>query len=75
MITVLQENTTQGGSQDPLRSQSEQLLYRVLPQVRADDAEPCKTIEGAVAQLVENGTYAEIAAKYPDIQNNLTLLG
>ena len=42
---------------------------------RADDAELCKTIEGAVAQLVENGTYAEIAAKYPDIQNNLTLLG
>ena len=39
------------------------------------DAELCKTIEGAVAQLVENGTYAEIAAKYPDIQNNLTLLG
>ena len=42
---------------------------------RADDAELCKTIEDAVAQLVENGTYAEIAAKYPDIQNNLTLLG
>ena len=32
-------------------------------------------IEGAVAQLVANGTYAEIAAKYPDIVNNLTLLG
>ena len=42
---------------------------------RADDAELCKQIEGAVAQLVANGTYAEIAAKYPDIVNNLTLLG
>ena len=42
---------------------------------RADDAELCAQIEGAVAQLVENGTYAEIAAKYPDIVNNLTLLG
>ena len=42
---------------------------------RADDAELCATIEGAVAELVANGTYAEIAAKYPDIVNNLTLLG
>ena len=42
---------------------------------RADDADLCAAIEGAVAQLVENGTYAEIAAKYPDIVNNLTLLG
>ena len=42
---------------------------------RADDAELCAQIEGAVAQLVANGTYAEIAAKYPDIVNNLTLLG
>ena len=42
---------------------------------RAGDAELCAQIEGAVAQLVENGTYAEIAAKYPDIVNNLTLLG
>ena len=42
---------------------------------RADDAELCAQIEDAVAQLVANGTYAEIAAKYPDIVNNLTLLG
>ena len=42
---------------------------------RADDADLCAAIEGAVAQLVKNGTYAEIAAKYPDIVNNLTLLG
>ena len=42
---------------------------------RADDADLCAAIEGAVVQLVENGTYAEIAAKYPDIVNNLTLLG
>jgi len=42
---------------------------------RAGDTELCAQIEGAVAQLVENGTYAEIAAKYPDIVNNLTLLG
>ena len=42
---------------------------------RSSDAELCEQIEGAVAQLVANGTYAEIAAKYPDIMNNLTLLG
>ena len=34
----------------------------------------CDFIEDAVAQLVENGTYAEIAAKYPDIVNNLLFL-
>ena len=42
---------------------------------RAGDAELCEAIEGAVAELVENGTYAEIAAKYPDIVNNLIFLG
>jgi len=41
---------------------------------RADDAELCATIEAAVQTLVENGTYAEIAAKYPDIVNNLLFL-
>ena len=41
---------------------------------RAADAELCAKIEGAVAQLVENGTYAEIAAKYPDIVDNLIFL-
>ena len=42
---------------------------------RAGDEELCATVEDAVAQLVANGIYAEIAAKYPDIANNLTLLG
>ena len=42
---------------------------------RDGDEELCATVEDAVAQLVANGTYAEIAAKYPDIANNLTLLG
>ena len=41
---------------------------------RSGDAELCTKIEEAVAQLVENGTYAEIAAKYPDIVNNLLFL-
>jgi len=42
---------------------------------RSGDSELCSQIEGAVAQLVENGTYAEIAAKYPDIStNNLLFL-
>ena len=41
---------------------------------RSGDAELCAQIEGAVAALVENGTYAEIAAKYPDIVNNLLFL-
>ena len=42
---------------------------------RAADKELCETIEGAVKTLVDNGTYAKIAEKYPDIVNNLTLLG
>ena len=41
---------------------------------RSGDAELCASIEGAVAELVKNGTYAEIAAKYPDIVNNLLFL-
>ena len=41
---------------------------------RAGDEELCKAIEDAVAQLVENGTYAKIAANYPDISNNLLFL-
>jgi len=41
---------------------------------RADDADLCAQIEDAVAALVENGTYAEIANKYPDIVNNLLFL-
>lgn len=41
---------------------------------RAGDEALCAEVEGAVAALVENGTYAEIAAKYPDIVNNLLFL-
>ena len=41
---------------------------------RPADKELCEKIDGAVAQLVENGTYAEIAAKYPDIVENLIFL-
>ena len=41
---------------------------------RADDKELCASIEGAVKTLVDNGTYAKIAEKYPDIVNNLQFL-
>jgi polar amino acid transport system substrate-binding protein len=41
---------------------------------RAGEEDLCETIEEAVAELVENGTYAEIAAKYPDIVNNLLFI-
>ncbi len=42
---------------------------------RNGEDDVCKTIEAAVAKLVADGTYAEIAAKYPDIpQNNLAFL-
>ena len=43
---------------------------------RSGDAELCKTVDEAVQALVENGTYAEIAAKpeYADIVNNLLFL-
>ena len=41
---------------------------------RSGDQALCDEIQGAVAALVENGTYAEIAANYPDIVNNLLFL-
>lgn len=43
---------------------------------RSTDADLCAAIEGAVAQLVENGTYAEIAGKedYADLIPNLIFL-
>ena len=41
---------------------------------RADDQATCDAIEAAVSQLVADGTYAEIAAKYPDIVDNLIFL-
>ena len=41
---------------------------------RNGDEELCAQIEAAVAELVANGTYAEIAADYPDIVNNLIFL-
>ena len=43
---------------------------------RSGDAELCAQVEAAVAALVANGTYAEIAAKagYEDIVNNLLFL-
>ncbi len=44
---------------------------------RASDAELCAQVEGAIQELVANGTYAEIAAKeeYAEIVNNLIFLG
>ena len=41
---------------------------------RSGDQEICDAMEGAVAELVESGEYAEIAEKYPDIVNNLLFL-
>lgn len=41
---------------------------------RADDKDLCASIEKAVAELVAEGKYAEIAAKYPDIVDNLLFL-
>lgn len=41
---------------------------------RSSDEELCKSVEGAVQELVADGTYAEIAESYPDIVNNLLFL-
>ncbi len=41
---------------------------------RSDDQELCDTVQAAVQKLVDNGTYAKIAEKYPDIVNNLLFL-
>ena len=41
---------------------------------RAGDEELCQKIQDTVQELVEDGTYAKIAEKYPDIVNNLLFL-
>ena len=41
---------------------------------RSGDQELCDTVQAAVQKLVDNGTYAKIAKKYPDIVNNLLFL-
>ena len=42
---------------------------------RAGDQELCDTVAGRRAEdLLDNGTYAKIAEKYPDIVNNLLFL-
>lgn len=41
---------------------------------RSGDQELCDTVQAAVQKLVDNGTYAKIAEKYPDIVNNLLFL-
>ncbi len=41
---------------------------------RSGDQELCDQIEAAVQQLVDNGTYQQIADKYPDIVSNLIYL-
>ena len=41
---------------------------------RAGEEALCAEVEKAVAALVANGKYAEIASKYPDIVNNLLFL-
>ena len=43
-------------------------------QQRSGDEELCKKIEDAVAELVASGKYAEIAANYPGIVDNLLFL-
>ncbi len=40
---------------------------------RSGDAELCSQVEGAIDAIIANGTYAEIVAKYPDIEGNLLL--
>ena len=41
---------------------------------RSGEEDLCAQVESAVDALVANGTYAEIASKYPDIQGNLIFL-
>ena len=41
---------------------------------RSSDQALCDMIEGAVAELVADGTYQQIAEKYPDIIDNLSFL-
>ncbi len=41
---------------------------------RSSDQEMCDAMQGAIDKLVESGKYAEIAADYPDIIDNLVFL-
>ena len=41
---------------------------------RSGDQALCDSMEGAVAELVAEGTYAKIAENYPDIVNNLVFI-
>lgn len=41
---------------------------------RNGDDELCKKVEGAIDELIKDGTYENIADKYPEIKNNLILL-
>ncbi len=41
---------------------------------RSGDADLCASVEQAIAALVQNGTYRQIAEKYPEIINNLLFL-
>ena len=41
---------------------------------RSTDQSLCDQIEGAVAELVADGTYKQIAEKYPDVIDNLSFL-
>ena len=40
---------------------------------RSGDAELCAQVEAALDAIIENGTYASIVEKYPDIAGNLLL--
>ena len=41
---------------------------------RSGDAELCAQVEAAIDAIIENGTYASIVEKYPDIAGNLLLI-
>ena len=41
---------------------------------RSGDKELCEKVEGAIDELIKDGTYEKIADKYPNIKNNLILL-
>lgn len=73
-----------GAEKEPGKTEPQKIELKIIDEdlgkeqygiaFRKGEDDVCAAIVAAVKNLVANGTYAEIAAKYPDIVDNLTYL-